>query len=167
MNRTLWMLSGWLLSLDLFAQSENTDETKADEQPLMVVSESAQSIPEPLQQKAAEVSQWAGSGHFTTQDSWQGQRAINVRDLLDNIPGVYVQQRNGAESARLSIRGSGLGRQFQGGGLLLMQNGVPLNTADGSFDFQAIDPLLTDFVTSLNNKSTFNGVFKLSNVSRP
>jgi len=148
MKQSLWMLSGWLLSLNLAAQSENTDETTADEQPLMVVSESAQSIPEPLQQKAAEVSQWAGSGHFTTQDSWQGQRAINVRDLLDNIPGVYVQQRNGAESARLSIRGSGLGRQFQGGGLLLMQDGVPLNTADGSFDFQAIDPLLTDFVTS-------------------
>ncbi|MFC3195884.1 TonB-dependent receptor family protein [Marinicella sediminis] len=131
------------------AQPEDTDEDQTtDEQPIMVVSEDQDLIPEPLQQKAAEVRRWSGSSHMTTDSEWLQQRAINVKDLLDEVPGVYVQQRNGAESARLSIRGSGLGRQFQGGGLLLLQDGVPLNTADGSFDFQAIDPLLTDFVTS-------------------
>jgi iron complex outermembrane receptor protein len=148
MRHSLWLLSGCLLSSPLIAQVENNPESPVEDQPVMVVSEDQSAIPKPLQEQSVTTRQWAGSADFTTAEAWQQQRAINVRDLLEHIPGIYVQQRNGAESARLSVRGSGLGRQFQGGGLLLMQDGVPLNTADGSFDFQAIDPLLTDFVTS-------------------
>jgi len=46
----------------------------------------------------------------------------------------------------VSIRGSGLQRTFHGRGLKLMQDGVPLNLADGSFDFQAIEPLSARYV---------------------
>ena len=60
--------------------------------------------------------------------------------------GVYVQPRFGAEEARISIRGSGLQRTFHGRGLKLMQDGVPLNLADGSFDFQAVEALSARYV---------------------
>jgi len=96
---------------------------------------------------AMRVDNWSGSSSFNSAEFWQEQRAVNVKDILDFVPGVFAQQRNGAESTRLSIRGSGLGRQFQGGGLLLLQDGIPLNSADGSFDFQAIDPWLIDYVS--------------------
>lgn len=46
----------------------------------------------------------------------------------------------------MSIRGSGLQRTFHGRGLKLMQDGVPVNLADGSFDFQAIEPLAASYV---------------------
>src|SRR5690606_35961057 len=42
-----------------------------------------------------------------------------------------------------SIRGSGIQRTFHGRGLLLMQDGVPVNLADGGFDMQGIEPLAT------------------------
>jgi iron complex outermembrane recepter protein len=73
-------------------------------------------------------------------------RASTLRDALDFTPGVFVQSRFGAEEARISIRGSGLQRTFHGRGLKLLQDGVPLNLADGSFDMQAVEPLATRYV---------------------
>lgn len=68
-------------------------------------------------------------------------RASTLTDVLGFSPGVFVQERFGAEEARLSIRGSGLQRTFHGRGLMLLQDGVPVNLADGGFDFQVIEPL--------------------------
>ena len=73
-------------------------------------------------------------------------KAATLKDVLDYSPGVFVQPRFGAEEARISIRGSGLQRTFHGRGLKLMQDGVPVNIADGGFDFQAIEPLVAKAV---------------------
>ena len=138
------------------------------EQSLITVTDDLPNIPAPLQAEAKRINAWSGSAVMSTADQWQSQRATNIKDVLDFIPGVFAQQRNGAESARISVRGSGLGRQFQGGGLLLLQDGVPLNTADGSFDFQAVDPWLIDYVTVYRGAngmaaggSTLGGVINL------
>src|SRR5690606_12447386 len=69
-----------------------------------------------------------------------------LKDALDFAPGVFVQPRFGAEEARLSIRGSGIQRTFHGRGIKLLQDGVPLNLADGGFDFQAVEPLSSRYV---------------------
>ncbi|MDH4653383.1 Plug domain-containing protein [Pseudomonas sp. JG-B] len=66
--------------------------------------------------------------------------------------------RFGAEEARLSIRGSGLQRTFHGRGLLLMQDGAPVNLADGSFDFQTIEPLTTDHIEVLRGANAWRYV---------
>lgn len=73
-------------------------------------------------------------------------RVSTLADALGGATGVLVQPRFGAEEARLSIRGSGLQRTFHGRGLKLMQDGVPLNLADGSFDFQAVEALSARYV---------------------
>jgi iron complex outermembrane receptor protein len=142
----------WLVftstSLTVWAEQKTDDEpAPVAEQPLMVVNSDEQTLPAPLLPEARQISDTAGGASISTQTNWSQQRATNIKDLLDQTAGVFVQPRTGTESARLSIRGSGLGRQFQGGGLQLWYDGLPLNTADGSFDFQAIDPWLTDYVT--------------------
>ena len=68
-------------------------------------------------------------------------RASTVADTFALSAGVFAQPRFGSDEARLSIRGSGLQRTFHGRGLRVLQDGVPLNLADGGFDFQALDPL--------------------------
>ncbi len=150
------------------AENSPNDIQAESEQPLIVVEESLKDIPAPLQAEAQRISDWSGSASISTSDDWQNQRSNNIKDVLDGITGIFAQQRNGAESARISIRGSGLGRQLQGGGLLLLQDGIPLNTADGSFDFQAVDPWLIDYVTSYRGAngmalggSTLGGVINL------
>ena len=73
-------------------------------------------------------------------------RASTVADTFALSPGVFAQSRFGSDEARLSIRGSGIQRTFHGRGIRVMQDGVPLNLADGGFDFQALDPLATSHI---------------------
>lgn len=73
-------------------------------------------------------------------------RASTVNDIFALSAGVVAQSRFGSDEARLSIRGSGLQRTFHGRGLRILQDGVPLNLADGSFDMQAFEPLAASYV---------------------
>ena len=73
-------------------------------------------------------------------------RVSNFNDTLGMAAGVFAQSRFGAEESRLSIRGSGLQRTFHGRGIKLMQDGIPVNLADGSFDFQTIEPMATRYI---------------------
>ena len=66
--------------------------------------------------------------------------AFNLRDVLADTPGVFVQTRYGQE-LRLSVRGSGIARGFHLRGVEVLQDGIPVNLADGSGDFYQIDPL--------------------------
>ena len=61
------------------------------------------------------------------------------------MPGVFVQPKWG-EDSRLSIRGSGLSRNFHLRGVQLYMDGIPINTADGYGDFQEIDPTAYRYV---------------------
>lgn len=65
--------------------------------------------------------------------------AATIKDALDYVAGVFVQPKWG-EDSRLSIRGSGLSRNFHLRGIQLYMDGIPINTADGYGDFQEIDP---------------------------
>lgn len=73
-------------------------------------------------------------------------RAGTLEDSLRLAPGVFAVSRFGSDEARVSIRGSGLQRTFHGRGLMLLQDGVPLTLADGSFDMQAVEPLATRYI---------------------
>jgi len=63
----------------------------------------------------------------------------DLRDALKDVPGVYVESRYGQE-LRLSVRGSNLTRDFHLRGLELLQDGIPMNFADGGGDMYQIDP---------------------------
>jgi len=71
--------------------------------------------------------------------------AATIKDVLDYVPGVFVQPKWG-EDSRLSIRGSGLSRNFHLRGVQLYMDGIPINTADGYGDFQEIDPTAYRYV---------------------
>lgn len=76
---------------------------------------------------------------------YQDLYAHNFEDVMDFTPGVYARKRFGAE-VRLSIRGSGLSRSFHMRGLEILQDGIPYNLADGSADFQEVDPLIAQHI---------------------
>src|SRR5262245_51381107 len=80
-------------------------------------------------------------------ESYAKGSAVTPADALGYSPGVFVQSRiPGAEESRMSIRGSGIQRTFHGRGLKVLQDGVPLNQADGAFDFQALEPLAVRYI---------------------
>ena len=81
--------------------------------------------------------------------------ATSVRDMLEFTPGVFAAPKWG-EDARLSIRGSGLARNFHLRGIQVLQDGIPLNQADGSGDLQEIDPLAYQRVEVLRGGNAFS-----------
>ena len=87
-----------------------------------------------------------GGASVTSAEEYKTGRAATLKDALDFTPGVLVQSRFGSEEARIAIRGSGIQRTFHGRGLWLMQDGMPLNLADGGFDMQAIEPMAAQYV---------------------
>lgn len=96
----------------------------------------APGIPETL--KALE--QMPGAVGIVAADTFKDKYAANLEDTFAMTPGVFARKRYGQE-VRLTIRGAGLSRGYHLRSIELLQNGIPLNAADGSGDFQEVDPL--------------------------
>ncbi len=89
--------------------------------------------------------QIAGGTAVVPATEFETGKAVTIKDMLDYTAGVFAQSRVNEES-RLSIRGSGLSRTFHMRGIRLLQDGIPINLADGGSDFQDIDPLALQHV---------------------
>src|SRR5690606_34164948 len=108
--------------------------------PVLVKPERGVSLTVPDTQSAKEtIEQTAGGVALVPESRWRDTKAATVKDILDYTPGVFTQPKWG-EDSRLSIRGSGLSRYYHLRGISLYQDGIPLSAADGSSDFQRIDP---------------------------
>ncbi|RVU16190.1 TonB-dependent receptor family protein [Methylobacterium oryzihabitans] len=142
------LLSTLLASTSVFAQPAGSGTIPLDEitvagaaSPGAGSGDTAGSVtvPSVARQRAA-VNATVGSVAFIDAGEFQNRYANTLRDVLKDTPGVFVQERYGQEM-RLSIRGSGIARGFHLRGIELLQDGIPLNLADGSGDFYQIDPL--------------------------
>jgi len=91
------------------------------------------------------LSETPGAVSVISQESFAKREALALDDMLRDAPGVYAQKKWGGD-VRISIRGSGVGNANHNRGLLIAQDGVPLNEADGYGDSQIADPLTTRFV---------------------
>ena len=129
-----------LFATRAFAQATQPDETAA--LPAVIVqgqTEHSLTSQNVAQQKRT-LDQTVGSVGFVDSADYQNTYAFTLRDVLKNVPGVFVQNRYGQE-LRLSIRGSGIARGYHTRGLEILQDGIPTNLADGSGDYYQIDPL--------------------------
>jgi iron complex outermembrane receptor protein len=90
------------------------------------------------------LSETPGGVSVISQESYINREALGLDDMLRDAPGVYAQRKWGGD-IRISIRGSGIGNANHNRGLLLAQDGVPLNEADGYGDSQVADPLNTRY----------------------
>lgn len=100
--------------------------------------------PPVVQDARQRLSETPGAVSVISQESYAGRAALALDDILRDAPGVYAQKKWGGD-IRLSIRGSGIGNANHNRGLLIAQDGVPLNEADGYGDSQIADPLNTRF----------------------
>jgi iron complex outermembrane receptor protein len=87
------------------------------------------------------IAQTPGGVDIVDMETAREGRVSTYADSLGYSAGVFAAPRFGAEETRLSIRGSGLQRTFHLRGIKLMQDAIPLNLADGSGDFQSLEPL--------------------------
>ncbi len=118
--------------------------------PVMVTASTSTplTVPAPDQARATLALTPGGAGVVDAETYLRG-RASTVADTFALAAGVFAQPRFGSDEARLSIRGSGIQRTFHGRGLIVMQDGVPINLADGGFDMQSLEPLATNYIEVL------------------
>ena len=98
-----------------------------------------------------------GGASIVDLDQVREGRQSTWSDSLGLAPGVFIQDRFGSEEARISIRGSALSRTYHSFGTKVMQDGVPINYADGFFDMQTVDPNASRYVEVLRgpNATTY------------
>lgn len=71
--------------------------------------------------------------------------ANTIKDVLGWVPGVITQPKSNIDN-RISIRGSGLTRNYGNRGINVYMDGIPINTSDGLFDLFEIDPTAYRYV---------------------
>ncbi len=99
-----------------------------------------------VQQALKEINQTPGGVALVPAEAYRNSTVANtIKDILDYVPGVFAQPKWG-DDTRLSIRGSGLSRNFHLRGIQLYMDGIPINTSDGYGDFQEIDPTAYKYI---------------------
>lgn len=141
----LCVLSALTFSYTDAAFAEHNETIHLDEVNVSATKASPATQPNINEAKQA-INKTAGGVTVVDLEEVREGRVSNFRDTLGLATGVLAQSRFGAEETRLSIRGSGLQRTFHGRGIKLMQDGIPVNQADGSFDYQAIEPMATRYI---------------------
>jgi iron complex outermembrane receptor protein len=96
-------------------------------------------------QARRDINRTPGAVEIVPDTAFKNAPAATIKDIVDYVPGVWAQSKWG-DDTRLSIRGSGLSRNFHLRGVQLYMDGIPINTSDGYGDFQEIDPTAYRYV---------------------
>jgi iron complex outermembrane receptor protein len=115
--------------------------------PVPVIGQRESTMTQPNMNQAIEAVKKIPGGASIVDMSVVGEGRVSTwTDSLGMAPGVFIQDRFGSEEARISMRGSALSRTFHSFGIKVLQDGIPINYADGFFDMQTIDPSAARYV---------------------
>ena len=96
-------------------------------------------------QATAEIQRIPGAVAIVPDTVFKNGPANTLKDVLGFVPGVVIQTRWGPD-ARVSIRGSGLTRNYGNRGINFYLDGIPINQSDGFTDLFEIDPTAFRYV---------------------
>ena len=138
---SLPLLALGLLPLAVAAEERlELEPMQISEKSLAPVSQSAQAE----RQRLARV-----PGGTNLAEPQQETRLATLRDALDYQPGLVIQDFfGGTDQPRLNIRGSGIQSNPVNRGVLLLQDGLPLNEADGSFIIGLLEPRNASWISA-------------------
>lgn len=75
-------------------------------------------------------------------ESFYGRTVNNMSDALHFVPGMFMESGTGGDAVWFSSRGSNLdATNYDGNGIKLFQDGLPVTTADGNNHNRALDPM--------------------------
>lgn len=129
------------LSPGVHAQTaSNGADSTTPQLPAVVIEASA--TDQATQALAAERDLTPGGVTVVDGEALRTRHVTNLADMLRYVPGVWATGGGTADSSFLSIRGSNLdATNYDGNGVRLLQDGLPVSAADGNNHNRAIDPL--------------------------
>ena len=141
--------SRWLgcVSLCAIALTSSAYAQSTVQLPQVVVSTDATpSLVTPTVERARrDVEQTPGGVEVVPDTAFKDGPANTVKDVVGWVPGVIAQPKSNTDN-RLSIRGSGLTRNYGNRGINMSIDGIPINSSDGLFDVFEIDPTAYRYV---------------------
>lgn len=123
------------------SDGNDADPAPMELPPVTVQSSSASLVQPPPDAQAEALKTVPGGANLIDATQYTTGRASTIVDILQRQPGVVIGARGSGDEAKISIRGSGVDRNFHLRGVRLLQDGMPMNQADGNGDFQWIEPL--------------------------
>lgn len=79
-------------------------------------------------------------------DEYQQRNAASLADMLRYVPGVWAASGSSGDSSFYSSRGSNLDAvNYDGNGVKLLQDGLPITAADGNNHNRSVDPPSTRY----------------------
>src|SRR3974377_1146759 len=66
-------------------------------------------------------------------------RKVSAKDVLADVPGLFLQNRYGSQDLRISIRGFGTRSSSGVRGVRILQDGIPESDPDGETTIDAVD----------------------------
>ncbi len=95
-----------------------------------------------------EVDQSAGGVTLVDINDLQDRNVSSIADFFRYTPGVWAASQSGNDEVFFSSRGSNLdSTNFDGNGIKLLQDGLPVTAADGNNHNRIIDPLAAQYAT--------------------
>ena len=96
---------------------------------------------DPTELSRTRLSEIAGGTFVIGPDERAGEANLTISDAIGDAPGVITQNFfGGNDQVRIQIRGSGLQQNPTQRGVLLLQDGLPLSRADGSYIVSSLEP---------------------------
>lgn len=118
---------------------ETRSEAALDE--IVVFGERPSLTNDPTELSRARLSEIAGATGVIGPDERLGEANLSISDAVGGTPGVIAQPFfGGNDQPRIQMRGSGLQQNPTQRGVLLLQDGLPLNRADGSYIVASLEP---------------------------
>ena len=118
---------------------ESADEEPIDE--IVVYGERPSLTNDPTELSKARLNEIAGATTVIGPDNRPGEVSVSIGDAIGATPGMIAQNFfGGNDQPRIQMRGSGLQQNPTQRGVLLLQDGLPLNRADGSYIVASLEP---------------------------
>lgn len=96
-------------------------------------------------QARTDIQRTPGAVEIVPDTAFKDGPANTIKDVVGWVPGVITQPKSNIDN-RVSIRGSGLTRNYGNRGVNVTMDGIPINTSDGLFDLFEIDPTAYRYV---------------------
>ena len=141
----LWNLQRGIAYLILAALAQNAladDDPEVDVmEEIVVFGERPSLTNDPSALARARLAEIAGATHVVGPDERNHESNQSIADAVGAVPGVVTQNFfGGNDQVRIQMRGSGLQQNPTQRGVLLLQDGLPLSRADGSYIVSSLEP---------------------------
>jgi iron complex outermembrane receptor protein len=143
MNRTSCAaLSALALGPCAVAQAQSPQPAQ-----LQSVVVTGKSLPEQAKELKAEQAVTPGGVTLVDGEELRQRNVTSLTDMLRYVPGLWAASGSTGDSSFLSSRGSNLdATNYDGNGIKMLQDGLPVTAADGSNHNRDVDPLSARYV---------------------